>query len=120
MHSTLSNKKPCQKCPFRKDSAPGYLGEASYNPTTFLMSMEHDPLPCHMAVEWDDDDSNPDDLRYELPCIGSLQFLRNIAKLPKNSEYVELRNQVNKINPGIFQTKQQFIEHHSCPNEAVS
>jgi hypothetical protein len=115
----LSNKKPCNECPFRKQSAPGYLGETSYNPTTFLLSIEHDPIPCHLAVDWDDDDSNPDDHRYEIPCIGGLQFLRNTAKMPRNPEYCTLRNQV-QLNNEVFQTRQQFIDHHSHKDEPVS
>lgn len=115
IQQALVNKKPCNECPFRKQSAPGYLGEASWKPEIFLRSLEHDPLPCHLAVDWEDDDGNPDDIRYEVPCIGALQYLKNIAKLPRNLEYAKLRNEV-ECSDEIFQNRQQFINHHSKQN----
>lgn len=104
--------KQCNECPFKKDSAPGYLGEASYNPELFLQSMTNQPIPCHKAVKDWNDDQEINEKAWSKPCIGSLKFLRNTATLPKDNQYVELRNSVEK-DSGCFGTRQDFINHHS-------
>ncbi len=110
----LACKKPCKECPFRKESAPGYLGEVSYNPQAFLMQMEFQPIPCHLQVDWSDEEDveMAADIAYTNPCIGSLQFLRNSCKLPWDKTYAEMQKAVNP-NPNVFQWKHEFIQHHS-------
>ena len=104
-------KKACSECPFRKDALPGYLGDASYKPTVFLASIEHTPIPCHMTVlDWDDKKRVKRQC-WTHTCIGSLQFMRNIAKMPIDPKYRKLRDEADR-NTGIFSTRQDFIEHH--------
>jgi hypothetical protein len=104
-------RSPCKQCPFRKASAPGYLGSASYEPKSFLATIEHQPIPCHMEVDWERED--PEDKNYSNPCNGSLRFLKNSCKLPYDKEYVKLRNLIKEKDPNIFSFPSEFINHHS-------
>jgi hypothetical protein len=107
-------KQPCNQCPFRRNSLPGYLGEASYNPEEFLQTIEHSPIPCHRLVDWSADDSQiqAELMKFEHPCIGALQFLKNSCKLPHDSKYIELRNSMEQ-NENVFQFRHEFINHHN-------
>lgn len=100
-------KKPCKECPFRKQSAPGYLGAASWQPELFLSQIEHRPMSCHMSVDWEAGEEDSDHV-----CVGSLQFLKNSCKLPRDKDYAEIVR-ASERSEDIFQNRQQFINHHS-------
>jgi len=106
-------KKLCKECPFKKDSMKGYLGEASGDPESFLQSMEYDPIPCHLQVDWENDtDEEIENKCFSHPCIGSLQFMNNSCKLPFSKEYRALQDSVDK-NPEVFNWRAEFIRHHT-------
>lgn len=106
---------PCKECPFRRTSAAGYLGEASHEPEVFLNSLEHTPIPCHMIVDWEQaSDDELEDACWNNTCVGSLQYLKNQAKLPRNPRYDKLVREALK-NPDVFTWKIEFINHHSKP-----
>ncbi len=107
---TTPKGKQCKECPFRKSSLAGYLGEASYNPHEFLSTTENDPIPCHMAVDWEKEDGI--DKQYKTPCIGSLKFLKNTMRIPRNPEYAKLLKGITK-DETVFEKKADFINHHS-------
>lgn len=100
--------KPCKQCPFRRTSLPGYLGEASYDPESFLQSIEHSPIPCHLTVNWEE--KHPDVSKSPV-CIGSLQFHKNSCKQPRNVEYGVMVMNSTK-NKDVFNWKIEFIKHH--------
>ena len=107
-------KQPCTECPFRRKSAPGYLGEVSHNPIAFLQTIEFNPIPCHKVVDWEAPDAQEkaEEESYRHPCIGSLQFLKNSCKLPKGKHYAAMRDAMEQ-NPNVFQFTHEFINHHS-------
>lgn len=108
--------KPCHECPFRKEALPGWLGGASHNPQVFLSTIEQAPIPCHLTVDWDAlDEAYASMVAYVNPCIGSLQFMRNTAKLPWDKVYATMRNSVER-NPEVFEIRQDFIDHHTFNN----
>lgn len=104
--------KPCRECPFQKTSAPGYLGNTSYRPEEFLVSMEHNPLPCHLTIDFDDPEADGLDLSKAQVCVGSLQFLKHTCKMPRDPKYNRLKDAVER-NPEVFGMRSEFIEHHS-------
>jgi|ERR1700677_32632 len=112
------NKKPCNECPFRKKSLPGWLGDLSGKPELFIAALDHTILPCHMRVEWDElEEKNLVVDGEENPCIGALQFCANSVKFPraarlKGTKYNKLI-EVATTNPDIFQWGADFIKHHS-------
>jgi hypothetical protein len=106
-------EKPCKECPFRRDSMKGYLGNASYQPEDFLSTIEHAPIPCHMTVDWEEDDEETiKDKSWSTPCRGSLRFLNNSLKLPRDPEYANL-TRISCKDKNVFQWKHEFIKHHS-------
>jgi hypothetical protein len=107
-------KQPCKECPFRKTSAPGYLGANTGKPHVFLNCMTLHPIPCHMQVEEDewDDVHIVAGKSWENTCIGSLQFLKNTASLPYQRAYAALRDEAGR-NTDVFETRHEFIEHHT-------
>lgn len=106
-------KQPCNQCPFRKNSLPGYLGEGTYNPELFLSTMEHSPIPCHITMDWENPDFElTEEMIYDSPCVGSLQFMKNSCKIPRSIGYRKLAEPFQK-NDEVFNWKKEFIEHHS-------
>lgn len=103
-------KNLCKECPFKIDSLAGYLGDASYQPELFLATIEDQPIPCHMAIDWEKEDGL--DKNYSNPCIGSLKYLKNTMKLPRDRQYSNLRNLIKETDPTIFKRKLDFINHH--------
>lgn len=79
-------KNPCKQCPYRKESAPGYLGNLSYKPTEFLKGIEHDVHECHLTVNYEENDYSKANV-----CIGALQFMNNSAMLSKNNEVATMQ-----------------------------
>lgn len=104
MNTTI---KPCHQCPYRKDSARGYLGENSYKPQLFLEQLEFDDLhPCHLSVNWEEEDFNKSSV-----CVGALQFMNNSCKLHRNIEIARLQKMVGR-NENILSFNHNFIKHH--------
>lgn len=105
-------KQPCSECPFKKTLWKGYLGESSYDPETFLASIEASPIPCHSVVDWENDEQEViEDKCWSNPCTGSLQYMKNQGKIPRDREYAKLLNTVDK-NPNVFNWRHEFIKHH--------
>lgn len=102
----------CNECPYRKDSAPGYLGEDSYNPVHFLAQLENIFLhPCHKTVDWEE--GNEIELLDAPVCRGVIQFAKNICKMLYDSPYEKERQKLKADDTVIFGTRHEFIDHHS-------
>ena len=105
-----SNTSPCGRCPFRRKSAPGYLGDD--NVEDFLgATLSDTPMPCHMSVDYDDPDwaDKLDEARH---CAGSLIFLRNQNKLPRDRPLAQAVKAVKQDRKTVFANAQEFREHH--------
>ena len=119
----MANKKPCttpcKECPFRKTSAPGWLGPNTGSPEKFVDSTEYNILHCHMKV--DNEKFKGKALEraiIENPCVGAIQFLNNSLKLPRGARepgpYQEIMaGPASKKNPDVFQWRHEFVQHHS-------
>ncbi len=97
--------KICKECPYKRTSAPGYLGEVSYNPEEFLKQDYH---PCHLSIDWDNKDYSKSRI-----CQGSLQFMKNTCKLPINEDIRKQLKEITVNSSEIFGRRLEFIEHHS-------
>lgn len=111
----MSKAKPCKNCPFLKQSAKGYLGESSFNPERFLSSFEISPIPCHKKVDWDNPKKkdSADTQAWNNPCIGSLDFMKNTFKSPRDNKYRNLVNKQGSKSELVFDSRQDFIIYHS-------
>jgi hypothetical protein len=101
--------EPCSKCPFRRRSPAGWLGEAT--PASFIVeiSMER-PLPCHPTIDYDDPEWLEKWGRQEIGkiCAGSLILAANICKRPRDPRFPRLP----RDSEAVFSTHLEFIRHH--------
>ncbi len=108
------NTAPCRECPFRRASAPGYLGQASHDPHEFLGSHWYGfvPLPCHLRVNWEAPNAQEQVQGAQL-CQGFLIMCKNACKLPLNSLVAEALSQVEPDRVNVFSHANEFCEHHA-------
>ncbi len=100
-------KKPCNECPFKKDSLKGWLGGETPESTMEFMFHEAD-FACH--------NTRHKKLEEMSRCRGFLLFTRKAGKLPKYNK--ELGEIVSKID---FKTAcesnilsvPEFKKHHT-------
>ncbi len=111
------SEEVCKECPFRRKSAPGYLGAASYDPHAFLAPHYHGDLrlPCHMRVDWDNRKKNkkgftPEDAPL---CRGFVIFMKNNVKYADNPEVRAAMETVEVDRENILGWQHEFIDHHS-------
>ena len=104
-------KQPCKQCPYRKDSAPGYLGEASGKPEVFLKQLELDNVhPCHIMVDWEN--GTVEDYVKAPVCTGALQFMNNSCKLHQNQVIQDQQRGAGK-NDEVISFPHNFTKHHT-------
>jgi len=113
----LPNSTICAQCPFRRTSAPGYLG--SDTPERFIdATLSENDMPCHMAVDYDDEDWESD--LEDIPrCAGSLVFFRNNCKLPRTPELCDAVSSVKPDRETVFSFKHEFLEHHGTKKKTT-
>lgn len=119
---TQSSRKPCKECPFRRDSRPGYTGEAT--PTEFLKGTLLDaPMPCHMSINYDDPEwkakwmlkasSRPDyapEPTEGRHCSGAATFFANMGKVSRDRERPTRPRDIENV----FIFPQEFADHHGA------
>jgi len=99
--------KPCKECPFRRKSLPGYLGNS--NPKEFIeTTMADTPMPCHLTVDYEDEDGAEKAEEEAEYCYGALVFFSNTCKLSRDPE----RPKAPADHDEVFSHKMQFLEHH--------
>lgn len=107
----LGRTKPCAECPFLRKSAPGYLG--ADNPIHFERSViaSEAGMPCHMAIDYDDEDWLTSQLPDSDLCAGSLMHLNGQMKRPKTPELAAACDAVG-TSPHVFTWPEEFMAHH--------
>lgn len=92
--------EPCNECPWRKKSVPGYLGP--YNAERWLESAHAEaPIPCHKTIQeggW-----GPKTRQ----CRGAAAFRANVCKSPRNRTI-----EAWPPDPEVFESNAAFVEHH--------
>lgn len=95
----------CSDCPWRRDSARGWLGPLSAGDWIDLAHSD-EPIACHQTItvsgEW---------ALGTLQCRGAAIFRANRCKSPRDPEVV--------TGPAdramVFATNQEFTDHHDSP-----
>lgn len=96
--------KPCPECPWRKTSAPGWLGAST--PVEFLQQSEAGiHMPCHMQVDYERPDWE-EQAENAPACRGRLIHIANRCKRMPGLPAVEK-------DDSFFFDPQAFIDHHS-------
>ena len=103
----------CSDCPFRRKSAPGWLGELMYQPRAFLAPYWHGAQrnPCHKAINFRRDDWEAQAATAPL-CRGMLIFAANNCKRLDNPEAAAALAEVSEDRDAIFSWEQEFYDHH--------
>jgi hypothetical protein len=102
----MNLSKPCNQCPFKKDSLKGYLGDST--PLEFLNQSEAELImPCHLHVDYEKENWK-EYIETAPQCKGRSDFFRNRCKSPKNSKIVK-----GDRNSEVFDWPQDFYNHHS-------
>lgn len=100
--------QPCNECPWRKQSVPGYLGP--YTATEWLDAAHAEgAIACHKTIPpgggWGD---------RTLQCAGLASFRHHVMKTPRNRTIA-----VGPANPAVLQSNDEFLRHHEGGDEAV-
>jgi len=97
---------PCNQCPWRRNSAPGYLGAS--NPGEFLQTSDNQVrMPCHLHVDYEREDWK-DQAERAPQCAGRATFQANRCQLP-DPGLLRLPKDVENV----FQWPHEFVEHHA-------
>lgn len=111
-YGVQQHTKPCDQCPFRRESAPGWLGGLSADEFKWLADSDT-VMPCHKASQDEHghggvDYVNPDPT---LPqCAGRAIYWANQCKRPRDATIGLLT--LPKDTETVFQWPHQFVEHH--------
>lgn len=106
-------KKPCRECPFRRDSASGWIGSHEHVQEIIDTVRADQRFPCHMQVNElmeDGEDFNAATMIASV-CVGSAQFLSNQLKMSRHPDVVAVQRQVGK-NPDVFTMPTEMVAHH--------
>lgn len=100
--------KPCNDCPMRRKSMPGWLGEDT--PEGFIQMVHADTMaPCHLTVDYDGN--------WELQlvqgkasaCAGIAIYFSNIAKVSRDPA----RRRLPPDHKTVFSSPMEFLAHHN-------
>lgn len=106
-------KKPCNQCPMRRISAPGWLGSASSQ--AFIAAVHTGlAMPCHATVDYEDDEwrarLQPGHPREARQCAGQAIYLTHCSVLPRPGPLAAIRLPADRGR--VFATPQEFLDHH--------
>lgn len=107
-------KKPCNECPFRKNSLPGWLSNYTVEELHSLV-MEEVPFPCHITheedlqVNWLENKEE----RKPLLCSGALLYMKKSCKLPRRKDLAELVKSMNRKDCENILSIPDFFSYHS-------
>lgn len=101
--------KPCGECPFRRNTAAGYLGADS--PVHFIATTLADTrMPCHMKVDYEAPDWELQALKAPV-CAGAGIFFANKCKMSRDPN----RPRFKADHKLVFSNEREFLEHHQVP-----
>lgn len=107
----LAHLTPCNACPFRRDSAPGWLG-ASDAHEFIQAALSECQMPCHCTIDYEDPHWEQTQYPDAPICAGSLVFLRNNCKLPRDETLKAMTRAVEQDRESVFCFRQEFVDHH--------
>lgn len=101
------HKTPCNQCPWRRASAPGWLGDST--PGDFWWTAEQDTrMPCHNHIDYERKDWKKQ-IEKVPQCAGRAIAFANRCKLPRDKALLRLPADKEKV----FSTPQEFLDHHN-------
>lgn len=99
-------KKPCSNCPFRKDSLKGWLGKSRAQEIA-----DSDSFVCHKTVNYSDLESERD-LNNRKQCAGFMILKKDEALAVSWAKVLSINLDLKGFSL-VFDSKEDFIKHHS-------
>ena len=101
----LKHTKPCNQCPWRKDSPQGWLG--GYSPELYADAVDNNEVPaCHLQ------DKGPDDNKTAM-CAGALATMYMQCKSAYNTPGGDEARKVVGLNIDCFSNVYEFYKYHA-------
>lgn len=110
-------RRPCSECPFRRASAPGWMGP--WSPKELLASIAYYPFACHKTIPEGAGEVDPNEapLRELQLCAGAAIFLNNQLKLSRSpvaaAHQTALKGVDEAVKRGVFGNAAEFLDHHT-------
>ena len=105
-------KSPCNECPFRKNSLPGYLGGVWTAKELHQTVMGEAPFPCHQTMEHREEDYSH--------CVGSIMYMNKNAKRCQNIQLSRLQAKFKDEDHSNILSLVEFVEHHQKATKTKS
>lgn len=103
---TSQHKTPCPECPWRRNSAPGWLGASQ--PGEFLAQSDAKlRMPCHSVVNYTDPNWK-DKANNAHQCAGRAIFQANRAQHPGDGNL-----KLPADHKAVFTRPHEFVAHHT-------
>ncbi len=103
--------QPCIECPFRRQSAAGWLGP--WQATEIIAFLNVNAFPCHRTIKNNGQSIEDGSLQ---GCAGAAQFLNNQCKLSRDQVTADHQRKIGKRGPGthpdVFDWPVEFVQHH--------
>lgn len=94
--------KPCNDCPWRKTSAPGWLGPMDADEWVKLAHSD-EPIACHQTIvlpaDWDDG--------VVRQCAGAASYRANVGKMPRDPQVA-----IGPKDSAVFSSPVDFSAYH--------
>ena len=104
-------KEPCNQCPFRRNSPPGWLGP--WNARDLLFNLSYHPFPCHATIESEGQSLEENSLQ---GCAGAAIYLNNKYELSRDVLTAGHQKKLKNLSPEekgkVFRFPSEFLDYH--------
>lgn len=110
------DKNQCARCPFRRSSAPGWLGE--YGLTGVTSSIwKGFPFFCHPKIDYEQADWEARAMESGTLCAGALVFAHKMLAPDREIKHEQVRKArlevLSRMDTIECMEPQEFVKHHS-------
>jgi hypothetical protein len=117
MPMKINMKRPCNECPFRRNSLAGWLGP--WDAEELLHFLGRGEFPCHQGIH--SEVQSIDELE---GCAGAAIFLNNKverSRHPRVEEHQDaVENVSQEVKDSVFRWGDEFREHHFVVDHQVN
>ena len=110
---TFERKTMCAECPFRKKSAPGWLGPWSVDEFEQIINSDSQ-FVCHDVINKMSDDNVPTSIIEDVGqhCVGLLRYRNSLCRLSRDPEVAEVQRELRSVQDEEIIPAREFRTHH--------
>ena len=112
MTKYFSIQAPCSECPFKKTSAPSWLGP--WRTKDLLASLSVQRFPCHQTIAQGYAATDPEQEALLKGCAGAAIYLNNrleLSRCPETAKHQKLLKS-SPYATQVFNGAEDFIAYH--------